>query len=158
MSTIIFLFAVGVLLLGCEVFVPGAILGTVGGLCLLGGIGFAFVEFGGLAGCLATVAALVLTGIVLYLEFRVLPRTAWGRRLFLHASITGTSQPPPAEKDAVVGRSGETLTPLSPSGVILVDGHRYEAFSRSGLLEKGESVRVVGLDNFRLIVIKTQST
>ncbi len=154
MNAIILLFAVGFVLLGFEVFVPGAILGIFGGLSLLGGVILVFMEFGATGGWTALAAALALTGLMLYLEFGLLPRTAWGRRMFLHASVTGTSQPLPADEATVVGRSGEAVTPLSPSGYIVIEGRRYDAFSRSGLVAKGEIVRVVGLDNFRLIVTK----
>ena len=157
MNTISLLFLVGFILLAFEVIVPGAILGTIGGLCLLGGITLAFMEYGPIGGSSAIAVALVMTGLMLYIEFRLLPKTRWGKRLFLHASIDGTSQPLPAEESVVVGRPGKTLTPLSPSGYVLIDGQRYEAFSRSGLLAQGEPVQVVGLDAFRLIVSKPSS-
>jgi membrane-bound serine protease (ClpP class) len=157
MNTIFLLFLVGFILLAFEVIVPGAILGTIGGLCLLGGITLAFMEYGPIGGSSAIAAALVMTGLMIYIEFRLLPKTRWGKQMFLDAAINGTSQPLPAEESAVVGRPGKTLTPLSPSGYVLIDGHRYEAFSRSGLLAQGEPVQVVGLDAFRLIVSKPSS-
>ncbi len=157
MNTIFLLFIVGFILLAFEVIVPGAILGTIGGLCLLGGITLAFMEYGPIGGSSAIAAALVMTGLMIYVEFRLLPKTRWGKQMFLHVAIDGTSHAMPAEESAVVGRSGETLTPLSPSGYVLIDGHRYEAFSRSGLLAQGEPVQVVGLDTFRLIVCKPSS-
>ena len=65
------------------------------------------------------------------------------------------SQPPVADKDSVMGKVAEAVTPLVPSGYVLVDGRRYEAFSQSGHAAKGAQMRVTGLDNFRLIVTKT---
>ncbi|HXA15141.1 MAG TPA: NfeD family protein, partial [Opitutaceae bacterium] len=71
-------------------------------------------------------------------------------------SITGsTSQPLPAESAAVVGKPAEAATTLAPSGYVIVEGRRYEAFCDTGLAEKGSALRVVGVDNFRLIVTKT---
>jgi len=55
----------------------------------------------------------------------------------------------------VLDQVGETVTPLAPTGYVSVKGRRYEAFSRSGFLAKGVAVKVTGLDNFRLLVIKT---
>jgi membrane-bound serine protease (ClpP class) len=52
----------------------------------------------------------------------------------------------------VVGRPAEALTTLAPSGYVAVDGRRYEAFCQSGHAAKGATLRVVGVDNFRLIV------
>jgi membrane-bound ClpP family serine protease len=39
---------------------------------------------------------------------------------------------------------------------VLVEGRRYEAFSRSGHVTKGSALQVVGLDNFRLIVSQAE--
>jgi len=68
------------------------------------------------------------------------------------SSTSGTPQPPPAQADAVVGRDASALTTLAPSGYVLVGGQRYEAFCRSGHAPAGAALRVVGVDNFRLIV------
>jgi membrane-bound ClpP family serine protease len=63
-----------------------------------------------------------------------------------------------ADLSAVLDQLGETITPLSPSGYISLQGRRYEAFSQSGYLAKGVTVRVTGLDNFRLIVTQNQTS
>lgn len=154
MNAIIVLFVVGFVLLAFEVIVPGAILGIIGGLAILGGVILAFMEYGSTGGWTALGVGAGGGMLMLAVEFWLLPRTPWGKRMFLRAAIDGTSQPAPAEASNVMGRAGEALTPLSPSGHVLIDGRRYEAFSRSGLLPKGAEVRVVGLDNFRLIVSK----
>lgn len=154
MNAILVLFVVGFVLLAFEVFVPGAILGIIGGLALLGGVILAFLEYGSTGGWTALAVGASLGALMLFVEFWLLPRTPWGKRMFLNAAIDGTSQPPPAEASTVMGRAGEAITPLSPSGYVLIEGRRYEAFSRSGLVAKGADVRVVGVDNFRLIVSK----
>lgn len=154
MNTIILLFVVGILLMGFEVFVPGAILGIIGGVVLLGGVVMAFVDFGPAGGSAALGTALLLVGLMLYVELAILPKTRLGRRLFLQSSVTGTSQPAVAEASLVVGRPAEAVTTLAPTGYVMVDGKRYEAYSQSGLIDRGATLRVVGLDNFRLIVTK----
>lgn len=157
MTLIALLFVVGFILLAFEVFVPGAILGIFGGLALLGGVVLSFLEHGAGGGFTALGVAALLAGLMFTFEFVILPRTPWGRRMFLRAEVGGTSQPPVADAASVVGRMGEAVTPLSPTGYILVDGRRYEASSRSGQIARGDAVRVVGLDTFRLLVTKTSS-
>lgn len=151
MTPIVLLFALGLILLGAEVFVPGGILGIFGGLALLGGCVLAFIGFGAAGGLLAIATAAVLSGLLLYVEFRILPRTAVGQRLFLRSSVTGQSPAAPATPD-LVGRTAEAETVLAPSGYVRVEGRRYEAFSQSGYVPAGALLRVVGSDNFRLIV------
>lgn len=154
MNLLLLLFGIGLVLLAAEVFVPGGILGIFGGLALLGAVILAFADLGAGAGWITLVAAAATVGLLLYVELGLLPKTRLGRRLFLHAAVGGTSQAPPAAAD-VIGKSAEALTTLAPTGYVIVEGRRYEAFSQSGLVPKGTALRVVGLDNFRLIVSKT---
>ncbi len=155
MTAIITLFLVGALLLALEAFVPGVVIGILGGIAILGGVVVAFGTYGAGGGMIALVAGLILIGVTLYLEFVVLPKTRFAKALSMTASVTGTSQQPIASLDEVLNQSGEAATPLSPSGYVVLKGRRYEAFSQSGYLPKGATVRVTGLDNFRLIVTKT---
>ncbi len=155
MNAIIILYVIGALLLAAEIFLPGAIAGIIGGIALLAGSALSFREFGLGGGLAASSGALVLLGLMLYLELVVLPRTAFGRKLVVQAVVGATSQPPLASMKDVVNKSAEALTTLAPSGYVLVEGRRYEAFCRSGHVVKGATLRVVGVDNFRVIV--TQS-
>lgn len=155
MTAIITLFLVGALLLALEAFVPGVVIGILGGIAILGGVAVAFGTYGTGGGLIALLAGLLLIGVTLYLEFVVLPKTRFAKALSMSTNVTGTSQQPVASLDEVIDQTGETATPLSPSGYIMLNGRRYEAFSQSGFLPKGVPVRVTGLDNFRLIVTKT---
>lgn len=150
MTLIATLFVVGVILLGFEVFLPGGILGVMGGLAMLGGSAVAFIDYGVSGGLMATAVALVMVIGMLYFEFKILPKTAFGQRLFLKATVDGVSTP--ARQKDYVGTEGVTLTAMSPTGFIEIEGKRLEAFSRSGFLEADVPVQVVGTDNFRLIV------
>lgn len=155
MNAILILFLIGVLLLAGEVFVPGAVLGIIGAICMLGGCVLAFVNFGTAGGLLATGIAVVLLVLMLYVELYWLPRTKMGKNMIVQSKVDQTSQPPLAELDAVLGKTAEALTPLMPSGYVLVEGKRYEAYSQSGHVPKGAVMRVTGLDNFRLILTKS---
>jgi len=150
MNAIALLFVIGLIFLGVEVFIPGGILGALGGVALLGGCGLAFSEFGFSGGVVATLIALVLVGAMLYFEFVLVPKTAMGKRLFLKSAVTGTSAA--SRTKDYVGSEGITATALAPSGYVIIDGQRQEAFSRSGFLEANLPITVVGADNFRLIV------
>ncbi|QYM79429.1 serine protease [Horticoccus luteus] len=158
MNTIILLFVAGLVLLGLEVFVPGGVLGVIGGLAMLGGCALAFHDFGPGGGLIASVVGAVLLGGMLYAEFAWLPRTRFGGKLFLRRAIHSKSQPPVAEAESVVGQIGEAATTLAPSGYVLVGGRRYEAFSQSGLIARGTTVKVVSMDNFRIVVSQPKET
>ena len=155
MNAILLLFLLGLLRLAAEVFMPGAVLGVLGGVAMLAGCLISFRQFGPVGGALATGIALALLGLTLYLELVWLPQSALGKKLVVHSASDATSQPPLAQPGSVVGRSAEARTTLAPSGYVLVEGRRYEAFCQTGHAAKGAALRVVGLDNFRLIVTKS---
>ncbi len=154
MNAILILFLLGVLLLAGEVFVPGAVLGILGALCMFAGCVISFLQLGTGGGVLATTVALVLLALTLSVELVWLPKTKIGRKLIVQSTVAATSQPPLADKESVTGKPAEAITALVPSGFVLVEGRRYEAFSQSGHVAKGTILRVAGLDNFRLIVTK----
>ncbi len=152
MNAILLLFIIGVVLLAAEIFLPGAIAGIIGALCMTAGCVISFAQFGSGGGTLATVVALALLGLTLYLELVWLPQTAFGKRLIVQSKVDAVSQPPLANPGEVMGKTAEAATTLAPSGYVLVEGRRYEAFCRSGHVPKGAALRVVGIDNFRIIV------
>jgi membrane-bound ClpP family serine protease len=154
MTAIILLFLLGTVLLVFEVFMPSSILGILGGLAMLGGCIVAFMDYGMGGGSLAVVVGLAILSVALYVEFGLLPKTRLGKRFFLHDSIGATSQPPLAEAAAVVGKLCEAVTTLAPTGYVLLDGRRYEAFSQSGQVARGTTLKVIAVDNFRLTVTK----
>lgn len=155
MTLLVLLIVVGLVLIGFEVIVPGGLLGVLGALALIAGCVVAFVQYGAGTGALTTLVALGAVGGLLIFEFMILPRTAWGRRLFLHNRISGTSASAEkaAAEAALVGREAIAATTLAPSGYVIIDGKRHEAFCRSGFAESGTVLKVVGKEAFRLIVI-----
>lgn len=155
MNAVVILLAVGIVLLLLEVIVPGGVLGVIGGLAMLGGCALAFHRFGAQGGSVATGLALAGLAVSLYIEFALLPKTRFGKKMFLHQAVDATSQPPPADPKQIEGKVGEALTTLAPSGYVQLDGRRYEARSQGGLIAKGASVRVVGVDSFHLVVTQT---
>ena len=157
MTLIILLFAIGILLIGLEVIVPGAILGSIGALLMFAGSALAFYQFGTGGGIIAFAAAFVIGGLAMMLEFKILPKTKFGKRAFLTREMTGVSQAIGSEAKNLIGKPAEALTMLSPSGYVLVDGQRYEAFCQNGQAPAGSALEIIGADNFRLIVSHTKT-
>ena len=154
MSALIYgLLLLGIGLVMIEVIVPGGIVGGIGVLCMLGGTVAAFFEYGATGGAVALGGSLAALGLGLYLELRFLPRSRLGRKLFLKAQVKCSATSAPGDSD-LTNQRGQAVTTLAPSGFVVINGRRFEAFSRSGYVESGTAVVVRGRDNFRLIVEK----
>jgi len=154
MSTILLLFLLGLVFLFFEVFTPGPIFGLLGGLTLMGGITMAFTNYGGTTGLLAVVGALAAVGATLYAELVWLPKTRFAQRLSIKSTSGSIDRQLPVPPGEIIGKAAEALTTLAPSGYVLVEGRRYEAFSQSGHVARGEQLRVAGINNLQLIVTK----
>ena len=153
MSLIVGLMVLGVALIMIEIFVPGGVVGAMGGVCLIGAVWLSYREGGAEGAIIALAVALVCVSVCLVFEFKVLPKTAVGKRLFLSQRIAGTSHQSPGEA-SLVGSEGSAATALAPSGYVLVSGRKLEAVSRSGFIEKGDRVRVDAIDSFKVTVSK----
>jgi membrane-bound serine protease (ClpP class) len=99
---------------------------------------------------------LVLAIALSVASLRFLPKGWIWDRLVVQTTLKAISQPLPASSDAVVGRVARALTTMAPTGYVQLDGVRYEASCESGLAERGDSLRVVAVNNFRLIVTQIQ--
>jgi membrane-bound ClpP family serine protease len=152
MSLLIVFFALGIILLALEVVTPGPLCGIAGCVCMVLGVVNAFGLFGPLGGALAVVIALAALAAVIYLEFFWLPRSRLAKKFTMDTTLHATSQPPPAHPDDVIGREAVAETTLAPGGYVRIEDRRYEAYCRSGHVAVGARLKVVGLDNFRLIV------
>jgi len=61
------------------------------------------------------------------------------------------------DKQPTSGECGRAITPMTPSGKVVIDGLEYNARFKSGYADSGDEVVVVGLDAFGLIVGKPES-
>ncbi len=158
MMLVLVLFGIGIALMVVEVVIPGGLLGTLAGMTLAGGVVAAFLEFGSVGGSIATGLALLIAAVTLYFEFVLLPKTRLARKFSMAETNSGRSQPDVAERDSVLDREAVAVTTLAPSGYVELGGRRYEAFCRSGHAAAGSRMRIVDIDNFRLVVTQIKES
>jgi membrane-bound ClpP family serine protease len=153
MTPILLLFIAGIMLLAADVLVASFFMAGLGGVAMIAGCVLVYRHYGVLDAGLAGLGVVALLGGAIYVELFLLPRTRVGKGLVVE-STSGAKGRPQAAAGEVIGRPATADTTLAPSGYVLVDGRRYEAFCRSGLAARGEALSVIGVDNFRLIVTK----
>ena len=148
----------GLLLFGLELFVPGGILGTIGGIFLLSAIvlGFSPDIFGPQGGILS--AALILIGICVYigLIFRFLPHSPIGRAFTLSKDMKGIRSTKISEND-LLGQTGTAHTDLRPSGIAIIDGRRVDVIAEGNWIHSGAHVIVLEAKGNRVVVREAQS-
>lgn len=161
MAFIIALLLLGLILISVEFFIPGGIVGIVGVLMLLGAVGFCYNEYGIMAAGWLLVGCMVGGGLWAYAMFVIVSKTPYGRKLFLSSASDGRArygsagEADEAQAEQLIGAQAVALTPMSPTGRIVVDGNTYEASSQSGFLEAGTKVEIVGRTSFGFAVRKS---
>lgn len=154
MLTIISLFVLALVLFFLEIFIPGGILAIIGVILLIAACAIAYTDYGGATAMVIFCISGTLALIMFFVEIWLIQHKRFGKFIRLDNTISGSSLEPQAKAEEIVGKKGEALTKMAPTGMILIDGKKYEAFSQSGLLEEATPVEVVRVDNFRLIVKK----
>jgi len=152
-EVIIVLAIVGFLLMASEIFVPGMVLGLLGGVCLAVAVGVAYAHFGPVAGSLvfAGLCAFTLIGFIVWMF--AFPKTVIGRRLMLRKTL------PPGEGEKLrpagaEGQEGEAITPLRPAGAARIRGRKVDVVAESDFIAVGEPVVVVRDEGMRVVVRK----
>ncbi len=154
MESIIIAISFGYVLILVEGFLPGGIFGLAGAICLFIASYFAYLEFGGFLAPILTFLISSIGGLlIVFLEFKWLSKSKFGNSFFLRSKTDGTSneERPSVE---IIGREGKALTEHKPEGIVSINGKNYDSYCEDGLLHKGKSIVVIGLDDFRIRVKK----
>ncbi|MDE3088179.1 MAG: nodulation protein NfeD [Chloroflexota bacterium] len=72
----------------------------------------------------------------------------------LGAAVRGRNLPVLSGKEALAGALGIAATDLTPVGTVRLKGEEWSANSQDGTIQKGATVKVVGIDGLRLRVVK----
>ncbi len=144
------LFALSIGLLVADLFLPTA--GIVLVLSLISAaasILFAFrhsYDFG--IGLL--IFELALVPVFAFIFVKLWPKTPLGKRMIIEPQKAESFQ---WEADTLVGRVGIAVCDLVPSGDVEIEGRRWDATSRVGLIAQGTQVKVVAEEMGQLYII-----
>lgn len=169
----IIIFALGVLLVILEIFVPSFGLLTVGAVaCFALSIWGVYDPRRPSAAISMAILAPAITISLLYFGLRYLPRTSWGRGLVLrHPGEEGAQEPPTASEAAsltpeggtaeaelapLVGKEGVAQSELRPAGVASIEGRRVDVVADGAFIPAATRVRVIAVEGNRVVVRKVQ--
>ncbi len=150
MTWIVSLTVVGLIMLCLEIFLPGAVIGTLGGIALLSGVVLAFRE-GTVFGLWWLGGTMAVTLGAVYLAVKAFPRSRTGKKLVLEASETGFVSGGDGLM-GLLGKSGTALSALRPAGLAEIGGRRIDVVTGGEYVPAGEKVAVVAVEGSRVVV------
>ncbi len=144
------LLAIGLVLVLLEFFIPGAVMGIMGGLLLLAGAVITGMQ--GTAMELLLYLILMVAGLAVVIKFALwyIPRTGKRDTLFLNKDQQGYKAS--GYDVSAIGKQGVVISDLKPGGHILVEGEKHQAISVAGYISKGERVEVISGQEESLLV------
>ena len=151
MGLIIFLIILGLMLFVAEfVLLPGITIAGVGGaLCLVTAIVFSFITYGTGIGLLILGITVLLMVVMTVL---MLKAGTWNK-FMLKTTLDGKVDNVGAGEGRVkAGDRGVTVTRLVPGGKVLVNDEYFEAKSIDILIDPGQEIEVIRIDDNKLIV------
>jgi len=154
------LYALFVLLLIAEVFVPSGGLLTVCALvCLIGGT-YIFFKQSTVAGIAGIIFGIIMIPSLLRYAYKVLPKTKFGQSVTLAPPDRpqGDAVPDTPALEKLLGSVGIVLTPLRPVGMCDFEGRKVECVAESGYITKNAKVEVIKVESTQLTVREIERT
>jgi membrane-bound serine protease (ClpP class) len=158
----IVIFVVGVILLLLEIFViPGfGIVGVLGILCMIGGLflgligDFSLTDPNDISMAIIEMASsFVLTGVVIYILSKFLPKTRMWNNLILHADISSTSgYTSNISFSSLIGAEGVALTDLRPAGTAVINDKRIDVVTDGEFITNGTRIVVNYIQGSKVVV------
>jgi membrane-bound serine protease (ClpP class) len=148
----VILLILGVIFVIAEFFVPGGILGIIGGLAILASLFIATDNIMHLAMSLLIALAVSVTVSIIMIKF-------FGKKISLFHKIilkdsTNTEKGYVSNKTRtdLIGKTGYSLTMLRPSGTAIIDQERVDVVTEGGFIEANKPIIVVKSEGVRVVV------
>lgn len=147
----IFWLLIGLGLIFAEFYLPGAILGIIGGIfVLVSVVSFAYTVNSPLYVVLYLIATGIAVGLTIKFSFWSIRHNKSRFKIYSDDAQNGFI----ASKfdQTAIGKKGIVLTDLKPGGYILIEGKQHQALSQTGYIVKGTEVEVIGGQEESLLV------
>ncbi len=141
----------GLLRIFVEFYLPGGIMGVAGSLLVVASIGLFGTQTKSpfALGAFIVLAAVLVGGLIRFALWR-LKKGKGPKSISLNTNQEGYVASVFAQE--YVGKEGEALSDLKPSGHIQIEGKRFQAVSKVGYVYKGTKVLVVGGEGAHLYI------
>jgi len=145
----------GLTLVGAEVFIPGGVLGTIGGLALIGASVAAFALYPPLAAAYITGGILLMVGVMIGLWIKFFPKTWIGRKMTVTQDLH-TAKGTEDNLTQLLGMKGVAASQLHPAGYAEIDGRRIDVVTQGEMIDKGVAIYVVEVRGNRVVVAQNE--
>lgn len=98
--------------------------------------------------------AMIIAGIgmVILMKFFGKKLHMFNRLVLRDATTTEEGYVSNKNRIELIGKTGQAITPLRPSGTVIVDQDRLDVVTQGGYIDAGKTVEVVKVEGSRIVV------
>ena len=138
----------GILMIVSEIlFVPGLILGILGGLFIIMAIGWTWQVYGSTSGIITGIISIVITILSIWAAFK----TGFWQRFSLQDKLEGRMNEID-ENDVKPGDKGGAVSSLRPMGTVKVNGKKFQASTEGEMVPANYPIVVLRVERDKIIV------
>lgn len=152
----IIIFVIGFALLAAELFIPGGIVGLIGGALMIISLLFAGESVVHMAYSILIAMFIAIIGMVVLMKFFGKNLHVFNKLILRDATTTEEGYVSNVNRVDLLGKSGYTLTPLRPAGTIIIDNERIDVVSEGNYVDSKKKVEVVRVEGSRIVVRETE--
>lgn len=132
--------------------IPGGIVGTIGGLIIIGTIGIVYNNFSAELAIWLSAFSIAVAFLIVYItiRFKLLKKFVLDKS---ETKAEGFDSHNPILNE-LLNTVGITDTILRPSGTIKIANKRYDAITNGDFIQKGVTVKVIDISTGQLLVKK----
>lgn len=150
------LLVIGIILLILEIFVPGGILGVIGASAIVVSLFIAGYDLSHMAiSILIAFLVAVVTFIILYKSAGE-ERGLFKKIVLRDRMTTDEGYISAQDRTSLIGQEGVSVTPLRPSGTMLLDDERIDVVTEGNYINMDKPIKVVHVEGMRVVVREVQ--
>lgn len=148
----ILVFVVGLALVVAEFFVPGGIVGLLGGALIVVSLLFAGANLVHMAYSILIAMFIAIIGMVIIMKFFGKKLHVFNKLVLKDATTTEEGYVSNVNRIELIGKIGVTVTPLRPAGMIEVDGELIDAVSVGNYIDARKKIEIIKVEGSRIVV------
>ncbi|RUL57049.1 NfeD family protein [Lysinibacillus antri] len=148
----VLIFVVGLILLVSELFVPGGIVGIIGGAFMIISLLFAGESVVHMAYSILIALFIAVMGMVVLMKFFGKNLHVFNKLILRDATTTEEGYVSNVNRIELLGKIGETITPLRPAGTVVVGNERIDVVSEGSYIDSKKKVEIIQVEGSRIVV------
>ena len=150
------LFIAGLALVIAEFFVPGGIVGILGGVLILLSLLLAGANMSQMIMAIFIALVVAIIGMVILMKFFGKKMNVFNRLVLKDATTTEEGYVSNINRTDLLGKVGKTITPLRPAGTMQLGSERIDIVSEGSYIDAGKYVEIIKVEGSRIVVRQTE--